>query len=121
VPVDPDFSVVILFLRNRGLIAQLDTFEVDGVSLGTDAVASPDQCTIAIFLYDSDDDAASSEALLPPFNTFPFLNALDVYIAADPAQTLTATLNGTALRSPRWPSDPEGPIVFVFDSLVPGQ
>ena len=116
-----EFTVAIVFLRNRGLIASEDSLEVNGQELAGEAVASPDQCTIAVFLYDGNADGESGGNVLAPFNSFPFLNAVDVHIAADPEDSFSARLNGRTVHAPRWPSDSEGPVVIVFDSELPGQ
>ena len=115
IPFDDEAAIVIIFLTNRGLNAATDSLTVNGLEVATDAIASPDQTTIALFLYDDNRNGASDEAPVGLFSSFPFLNAFDLFFPADPDTTITVDLNGSALNLPSWPSASEGATIAVFE------
>lgn len=115
IPFEEDASVVVIFTSNRGLNDATDSLTVNGQELATPALASPDQTTIALFIYDADgDDQSSGDAVLT-FGSFPFLNGADLFIPADAESTIDVVFNGRRLPMRAWPSASEGATIAVFE------
>ncbi|MBI1192191.1 MAG: alpha/beta fold hydrolase [Bacteroidetes bacterium] len=113
-PQDDNQTVLAVFSSSQAVLSERDNLDVDGFDLATPALASPDQTTIAYFLYD-DGDASSSGDINPVFAGFPFLNGVDLFFPTAAPQTILLTFNGRQLPVRNLRSDTDGPIVAVFD------
>lgn len=107
-------TVMVVFSATRALIHGQDDLRIDGASVLTEALAPADETLIALFVYDQRGDGQPG-ATNPLFEQFPFLQMLDLPLAADPAAAVEVSLGAQTLRIPRWPADPEGAIIAVFD------
>lgn len=107
-------TVLVVFSSTRALDGARDVLTIDGASVLTPALAPPEETLIALFVYDQGGDGqpGTPNAI---FGQFPFLQMVDLPIAADPMATTTLTLGAQTLRVPRWPGAPEGAVIAVFD------
>ncbi len=113
-PQDDSQTVLAVFSSSQAVLSGRDNLDVDGFDLATPTLASPDQTTIAYFLYD-DGDASSSGDINPIFAGFPFLNGVDLFFPTAAPETIMLTFNGRQLPVRNLRSDTDGPIVAVFD------
>ncbi len=111
---DDAHTVLVNFTANRAVTAGSDSLKLDGEELLTMEVAAEDDSLIALFLYDDRGDGEDGGPVAF-FKSWPFLNALDRFIPADPAGSLVLELNGRKLATPRWPSESEGAVITVFE------
>ncbi len=114
IPFDQPQAVVVVFLANRALRAGVDSLTVGGLELANEALASPEQTTIALFLYD-DGDGQSTGAPVRLFDGFPFLAGADFFSEGDPSRAIPIALNGRDLSAPSWPANPDGTTIVVFE------
>ena len=113
-PFNDDQSIVVIFSASRALDATTDSLTVNGFEVLNDETASPSNTTIALFLYDQDDDGESSLEPNELFASFPFLAGMDMAIDAN-AGVIPIKLNDRVLNVPALPSDSDGVTVVVFD------
>ncbi|MBT9559186.1 MAG: alpha/beta fold hydrolase [Myxococcales bacterium] len=113
VPFVEGASTLVAFIASRGLRHPDDTLTLDGVSLLSEAIAAPAKTLIALFLYDGDSDPSTQGAQITLFEGFPFLGALD---STNPSEGhATFKLNDRSLAVRRWPGDPDGAVIAIFD------
>lgn len=115
VPFGDDHAVMISFTSSQAVVAGRDTMTVGDLNVATEALASADQTTIALFMWDDDGDGETDGDPISTFSLFPFLNGVDAYFSADPAKTIPLTFNGRVLNVRTWPSGTHGAVVAVFD------
>ena len=111
---DEDQPTSVIFMANRGLQPG-DMLSLDDADLSGDAYTNRDFTNIALFFFDnvSDDETDLSPVAL--FEAFPFLAGLDFAPGADASQSSVAELNGRRIGIPRWPAEPDGVSIAVFD------
>jgi pimeloyl-ACP methyl ester carboxylesterase len=114
-PFSDDATILVNFTSSTGILAGTDSLVINGVEMATEELASADQTTIALFLYDENQNATSDNVTVATFASFPFLKGYDQFYAADPTQFIEVNLNGRILRSPRWPSLTGGVSITIFD------
>ena len=114
IPFDDAHTTAVVFSASEAVLNGRDTLTVDGEDVATPELASAEDTLIALFVYDDAADGQDGEQV-GVFASFPFLNGLDRFIAADATASLTVALNGRTLVAPRWPSGTEGAVIFVFD------
>ena len=115
IPFNEDTAVMIVFIASRALNENVDSLTVNGFELATTQLASPDQTTIALFLYDGNSNGESDETVDSLFSSFPFLNAFDLAFPAGEDNTLSVNLNGRILNVPAWPAASDGATITVFN------
>lgn len=113
-PNDDNQSVISIFSSSKAIIADRDELFFDGQLLSTANLASADQTTIALFLYD-DGDSMSSGDSHGNFAAVPFLNGADYYTNTSQVAHLPVTLNDKQLFVKNWKSESEGYSVLVFN------
>ncbi len=114
IPFKTGEAVTVIFMSSRALNDTTDTLTIGDLTLSTPEVASPDQTTIAIFLYDANGDGETQGTAVSTFGSFPFLNAVDAALPAD-GQPIDITLNGRTLTVEPWSAAEEGATIAVFD------
>ncbi len=114
VPFTAETSVMVVFSSTRALTFGVDDLRIDGASVLTEALAPAAETLIALFVYDQGRDGEPG-AENPIFGQFPFLQMLDLPLAADPAVSVELRLGEQVVRMPRLPADPEGALIAVFD------
>lgn len=114
-PFDDARAMLVVFSSSRALSYPSDSLKVDGVEVLNAENASPEKSTIALFLYDSDEDGESSYASIPLFQSFPFLAGVDIGLTLESDTRFSVALNGREIVVPGWPSESEGATVVVFE------
>jgi pimeloyl-ACP methyl ester carboxylesterase len=113
VPFVEGASTLVAFIASRGLRHPEDVLTLDGVSLLSDGIAAPAKTLIALFLYDGDNDPSTKGDQITLFEGFPFLGAID---ATNPSEGhATFKLNDRSLAVKRWPGEPDGAVIAIFD------
>lgn len=113
-PDDANQSVLTVFAANQGVSAGRDVLEVDGHTLSTNDFCDPENNTIALFMYDGNDNQTTDLTPQGLFGQFPFLSSADVYFNATAPNTISCKLNNKSLNVQNKPSS-EGVIIAVFD------
>jgi len=114
IPEDDGQSISGIFSANRSIITGRDSVTVDGVSLSTPDFASPEQFSVAIFLYDDNDNGQSDLYSVPTFDDISNLTAVDYFKDATVNGSTTYYYNGRSLGIPNRPSKSEGISVAMF-------
>ena len=97
------------------LNSERDSLTINGLEVATDELASPDQTTIALFVYDSDADGETSAEAVSIFSNFPFLAGVDAHFGGGAGSTIDIVLNGRSIKTPAWPAGTSGVTIAVFD------
>ena len=84
IPFEHEAPMVAVFSASRGLIAGVNSLTVAGTEILTEDTAAAEDTTIAIFLFDDDEDLESDLTVPPLLATFPFLSGLDVALPTGP-------------------------------------
>ncbi|MBK8409246.1 MAG: alpha/beta fold hydrolase [Sandaracinaceae bacterium] len=111
---DEDQPTTVIFLASRGLQPG-DMLDLDEADLSGDAYTNRDNTTIALFFFDNVSDDMTDLSPVALFETFPFLAGLDFAPGADADQSSVAEWNGRRIGIPRWPAEPDGVSIAVFD------
>ncbi len=114
IPFDDAHPVLVVFSASRAILEGVDSLKIDGEELATPELASAEDTTIALFVYDEGKDRADG-AEVGLFSAFPFLSAVDRFLDASLEAPIDVSLNGRRLAVPRWPSATEGATIVVFD------
>jgi hypothetical protein len=113
VPQAEDKSSVVVFNSSRAFLAGQDSLTLDGRELLTEQSASAANTSIALFLFDIDNDnEPGGQSVL--FDMFPFLAAVDVPMEAVDDEFMTLNFNGRILHLPKAPGS-TGILIAVFD------
>ena len=115
IPSNDDQSVMAVFSSSRAVIHGRDELHIDTEELSTPVLASADQTTIAFFIYDADEDGASSFGVIDQFADFPFISGIDIYYPTTDPVSIEIQLDERELFVPNWRSATEGISVIVFD------
>jgi len=113
VTIDPAHSAVVF--RYIGGSFRPDyghSLKLDGNEVLTDSNTPDPNGTVGMFMYDVENDQASSLAV--DF-TAPFVCGVDVYIPSTDPAMIEITWNGQTMKVPNWPSD-EGLISVMLPS-----
>ena len=84
IPFEHEAPMLAVFSASSGMIAGVHSLTVDGIEVLTDETAAAEDTTIALFLFDDDEDLESDLTVPPLLATFPFLSGLDVSLPAGP-------------------------------------
>jgi pimeloyl-ACP methyl ester carboxylesterase len=112
IPSDDDQSISAAFSANRSVIAGRDMLLANGVDIATEEVAAAELFTVAVFLYDENDNGASELTSVPEFESLS-IGALDFFQPPNDGFT-EYVFNGRALRMPNRPSFTDGVNVAIF-------
>jgi pimeloyl-ACP methyl ester carboxylesterase len=113
IPQAEDKSSVVVFNSSRAFLAGQDSLTLDGRELLTEQSASAANTSIALFLFDIDNDnEPGGQSVL--FDMFPFLAAVDVPMEAVDDEFMTLNFNGRILHLPKAPGS-TGILIAVFD------
>lgn len=112
IPVDEEEVALVIFNAHRAFLSGVDTLKINGEELLSEEVASADDTSIALFIFDvnKDDEPGGT---LPLFESFPFLSAIDLPLTPSPTESLLLEYNGQTLTLPRSPSS-DGVLIVVF-------
>lgn len=113
-PKNDDQAVMAVFSANKAMIHQRDSVKIQNINLITATQASPQNSTIAMFLYDNGDNKTSGSGH-PAFAVLPFLKGSDVFINTLCSEGIPVTYNGTTLVASNYKSKSEGVSILVFE------
>jgi len=114
IPADDDQSISAAFSANRSIITGRDALTADGVNLSTPDFASPEQFSIAIFLFDDNENDESDLYSVPVFDQISNLTGVDFFKSAAELGYTEYIFNGDTLRIPNRPSESDGVSVGIF-------
>ncbi|MBK9736680.1 MAG: alpha/beta fold hydrolase [Saprospiraceae bacterium] len=113
-PKDDGQAVVAVFSSNQAVINGRDSLFIQKIDLVTPALCSPQNSTIAMFLYDNGDKISSGNPHAA-FSIIPFLKGADIYNGTPCSETITIRLNGSVRGVKNYKSATEGVVIVVFD------
>jgi pimeloyl-ACP methyl ester carboxylesterase len=111
-PQSDDQVSLVFFNAHRAFLAGSDSLTLDGQELLTPEVASPENTTIALFVFDVNGDGEGGSAS-PLFDRFPFLAASDVPLRPEPQRFIEVDYNGLKMNVPAR-SSAEGTMILMF-------
>jgi hypothetical protein len=114
-PKKDEQAVTAFFGASQAAINGRDILTINTTELSTPLLAKASNTTIALFVYDANNNAESNGGSVGLFATFPFLKATDEYIGTENPETITYSLNGRNIRMKNWKSKSEGVSVAVFE------
>jgi pimeloyl-ACP methyl ester carboxylesterase len=114
-PSNNNQAVNAFFGSSQAMIVNRDQLNVQGLDLADFRYASASNTTIALFMYDANNNQVTDNKPIGAFNAFPFLKGADIYFPTDGDATTTFIFNGRSLKVRNWPSADEGVSVAVFD------
>jgi hypothetical protein len=109
-------SVIVLFTANQAAIHGRDSLSVDDTVLSTSDFCSPEDNTIAFFIYD-DGDSVTEITFSPPalYSSFPFLEGADIFLQTATPHAIKGRFNGRNIYMRNWKSNSEGVAIAVFN------
>ncbi|MFT7579169.1 MAG: hypothetical protein ACI9MR_000831 [Myxococcota bacterium] len=115
IPRDDASATHIVFLASQAAIVGRDTLFAGARELSVTEFASPEQTSIAFFLFDAETDGQDGGAvgLFGALNAF--IAGIDTFFDASGSTSTTFTFNGESQTVPNWPSDRDGFSVVVFE------
>ncbi len=115
IPSNDNQSVLVVFSANQAIIAGRDSLSVDGYNLSVPDFCSEDNTTIALFLYDGNNNGQTDLVNQGLFGQFPFLSGVDMFLQAASPAIIPCRFNGRNLFVRNWKSGSEGISIAVFD------
>ncbi len=113
-PNSADQSVLTIFAANQGISSGRDVLMINEFELSTPEFCDPENNTIALFMYDGNNNGETDLTSQGLFGQFPFLSSADVFFSPSPQATIECELNGKKLNVENKASN-EGIIIAVFD------
>ncbi len=113
-PKSDEQSVVAIFSANKAIIHQRDNLIVQDIQLSNAALCSPNNSTIALFLYDNG-NKISNATPHPTFNFVPFLKGANMFFDTSEPKAITLEYNNRNIAVRNYKSDTEGVIIVVFE------
>ncbi len=114
IPNNANQTVLTVFAANQGISAGRDVLKVKNYVLSNETFCAPSNNTIALFMYDGNNNGQSDLTSQGFFGQFPFLSSADVFIPTTTKTTVTCELNGRKLNVENKKSN-EGIVIAVFD------
>lgn len=111
-PRDEERVSLVVFSAHRALLAGVDSLLINGQEALTTDIASAEDTTIALFIFDVGADGEGGGSL-PLFDRFPFLAGLDLPLRANPEEKISVVLNGDRVVIPA-SSAAEGTLIVTF-------
>jgi len=108
------YSVLVMFSANQAIYAGRDTASIEGFSLSTPEISSPNQSSLAFFFGDENQNG-KSDYTRGALSVIPFLEDIDYFIPTDTPRSVKFEFNGSYLYVPNWKSKSEGLGIAVFD------
>jgi len=102
-PADSAQSVLVIFSRQKAIIAGRDSLVVNDLTLSTPAWADAAKTAIAWFLFDGNKNGQTEATLLPQFGSVPFMRGLDVALKSG-QKSATVFFNGVYHKVPLVPA-----------------
>jgi pimeloyl-ACP methyl ester carboxylesterase len=86
IPFEHEAPVLVVFSASAGMIADANSMMVDGHEVLTPETAAAEDTTIALFLFDENENLESELTVVGLFAAFPFLSGLDVALPEGPIE-----------------------------------
>ncbi len=115
IPQEDNQTALIIFSSSQAVSSMRDNLTINGFELSSDTYASPEQTSIAFFLYDDGNDGETTYAVPTLFAAFPFLSGADIFFPTDPPGSISIEFNDRRLNARNWRSKSDGPVVVVLD------
>lgn len=103
------------FGSSQACIVNRDALNVQGIELSNFRYASATNTSIAMFMYDANNNGVSDDRPIAAFQSFPFLVGIDFFFPTNEGEFTRFNFNGRILNVRNWPSADEGVSVAVFD------
>ncbi|MEC8022901.1 MAG: alpha/beta fold hydrolase [Myxococcota bacterium] len=114
IPLSDSSGFFVLFSESRAIVSGDDSLTMNGLELATDTHASRENCTIAIFIYDENENGQTEATPVELFAALPFFSALDYFAPVSPPETVVYQLNERSLAVRTVPGE-DGAVIAVFD------
>ncbi|HUH74238.1 MAG TPA: alpha/beta fold hydrolase [Chitinophagales bacterium] len=114
-PNKEDQSAMAFFSASQAVIVGRDQLNVNGNELANNQLATAENTTIAMFMYDDNKNKKTDLNTINSFSLFPFLAGVDIYFPLEGGDYSTFKMNGRVLNVPNWPSASEGVAIAIFD------
>jgi hypothetical protein len=114
-PSNNNQAVNAFFGSSQACIVNRDALNVQNIELSNFRYASATNTTIAMFLYDANNNGQTDDAPIAAFQAFPFLVGVDFFFPSTEGEFTTFNFNGRKINVKNWPSADEGVSVAVFD------
>lgn len=115
IPVDNDLCIKTYFNASQSVIRGRDELFMNDVRLSTAVYAAVNLSTVALFLFDVNNNGISEGSPIPFIREIPALSVADFYFPVHPDSTTTFLFNGRTLNVPGSRSVEEGICIAVFD------
>jgi predicted alpha/beta hydrolase family esterase len=115
IPVDNDLAIVTYFNASQAVIRGRDELLMNDFVLSTALYAAANLTTVALFMFDVNDNGVSDGNPLPFIREIPALSVADFYFPVEADSTTTFVFNGRTLNVPGSRSVEEGICIAVFD------
>lgn len=115
IPVDNDLSIVTYFNASQAVIRGRDELLMNDFVLSTALYAAANLTTVALFMFDINNNNLSDGNPLPLIREIPALSVADFYFPIEADSTTTFVFNGRTLNVPGSRSVEEGICIAVFD------
>jgi pimeloyl-ACP methyl ester carboxylesterase len=112
IPLVETQSVLVIFNSSQTFLEGRDELTLNGDSILTPDNASAENTTIALFVFDINQDGQTG-GTLPLFENFPFLAAIDYPLTPDPEGYFHIIYEGQEIKVPAIPSS-DGVLIAVF-------
>lgn len=114
-PSNNNQAVNAFFGSSQACIVNRDALNVQNIELSNFRYASATNTTIAMFLYDANNNGQTDDTPIGAFQAFPFLVGVDFFFPTTEGEFTTFNFNGRKINVKNWPSADEGVSVAVFD------
>jgi hypothetical protein len=114
IPSNANQTALTIFAASQGVSAGRDNLKVNELVLSNETFCAPSNNTIALFMYDGNNNGQSDMTSQGLFGQFPFLSSADVFLPTTPVGAITCELNGRKLNVANKKSN-EGIVIAVFD------
>ena len=106
-------AILVIYNSSGSFLYGRDSLTLNGQELLDEENASADNTTIALFIFDVNDDGEDG-SVSPLFAMFPFLSAIDLAITEADDETLVLKHNGREIKVPR-DGRGKGVMLAIFD------
>ena len=115
IPKNNNQAVSIFFSGSKALWQDRDDLKINGISMTNVTFMKRELNTLAIFLYDSNNNKISDVTSVPLFDVVQSLKGADFYFPTLLPESITFEFNGRILRTRNWPSSTEGVSVALYE------
>ncbi len=113
-PQKDEQAVTAFFGASKAAVKDRDQLSVNDINLSTEPLTKASNTTIALFVYDANNNQNSDGGSVGLFASFPFLKATDAYISTNTSEKVTYSFNDRKIHLRNWKSKSEGVSVAVF-------